>query len=153
MATREQIYAAFFALLEGLNPTTATPAGNGTLAVPATRIFRQFSQVPIQPWLGMLEDEEDVSYPLMSGPSKRLMSASVILYAKHTDHTVAGGTVLNNLTDAVENIVRPDTAVKKEQTLGGLVTWVRFKGATKLYVGDLLQQSIVTMTFEILATV
>jgi hypothetical protein len=159
MAGREQIYGAIFGLLQQLNPTaslpgddgTPQPAGNGTFVVPVSRRYKSASESESQPCLYMMEVSEEPTYPAYNAPRKQEMTAHLIIYSNTgADPTIVPAVALNNILDAVEAAVRPGP---HEQTLGGLVTWVRFAGRTTVFTGDMASQAITVMELNILATV
>jgi hypothetical protein len=153
VVTRKAIYQAFFALLQQLNPESA--GGNGTLASPVSRVFRPASECDLQPWMCLLQADEEVDYPIREGPSRRYMNAMVVLYCHANDPNTSPDDQLSDCIDATESVIRPDwqQATPREQTLGHLIRHIRFSGKTTEYSGSYLEQTVTVMQFSILATV
>jgi hypothetical protein len=148
---RNEIYDALVAIFSQLNPTTANPPGNGVLASPFADRFKLASQIQLQPWACLMATAEDISYQLYNGPSTRKLISQLVVYSRYgKDPNVAPIKALNNLMTQFEAIVRSGI---KEQTLGGLASWVRFEGHTTVYTGDMLDQAITVANISILATI
>jgi hypothetical protein len=149
-ATRNAVYNALTELFQQLNPTSATPPGNGVLATPFADRFTTASQVQIQPWACLMVVSEDPTYPLYNGPPKREFNYQLVIYSDYgKDPSLVPAIELNNLLDQFAGIMRPGHS---EQTLGGLVQWVRFGGHTTVYTGDMLDQGITVAAITALAT-
>jgi hypothetical protein len=129
--TREQVYTAIFARLQGLPGFVAW-----------TRRMLLPSQV---------EDQNQPILILWQGPEDTIVgepqafrlpidewSAAVVIYFINEDVSVAGGTIINPLVDAVRNALGPDDLLNNINTLGlgiqGL--WCRVEGTTAIETGD-----------------
>ncbi len=158
MIDREKIYQAFFGLVQKLNPIVPEigdggllqPVGDGTWAAPASRRFKPWTQCQLQPCAFLMETGEDAVYQVYNGPRKTTLICQLVVYSNAgKDPNAVPGTALNNLIEAIEQAVRPG---EHEETLGGLVHWVRFSARTTLYEGANADQAITLVGYEILAT-
>lgn len=130
--TREPIYAALYAKI-------AAATGFKTIS----RRLRHWDDVPQsdQPALFMAQKNETASTtPGM--PSVWILSVDIYIYA-HTqgDKSIAPGTILNPLLDAVVAAMAPE-AVSGKQTLGGLVQHAWIDGSIETDEGVLGDQAV-----------
>lgn len=158
-ASRNQICNAILALLQTMNPTQAMlgdggilqPTGDGTLAAPVSQRLKTSEQTDAQPALFLLSSADEDDYPLYNGPARQVTSLLFVLYSRAgADPSIVPAVALNDLLDRIESAIRPGP---HEQTLGGLVTWVRFKGRMTLYRGDQQQQAITSGQIDVMMTV
>ena len=149
MNSREAIYAALFAQLQTINANLVPGA-------PAIQTFARrmvpSSRVDLQPALLMVEASEEHEHPAISVPPKVTLVANVLIYTRDgTDPNAVSATGLNRLLDSLAATL--STTLPGEQTLGGLVHWVRIAGRQTIY--DAVQdvtQATTTMELRMLAT-
>ena len=126
------------------------PVGNGTLAIPVSRRLRPWSETDGKPALFLMEQGESAEYPVYGGPVKLQMTAEARLYTETPSDSGVPATQINSILDALETAMRPG---HREQTLGGLVNWVRFGARLTIYEGQEMTNGITYIEFDILATV
>jgi hypothetical protein len=136
---REPIYAALYARI-------AAAAGFKTIS----RRLRHWDDVPQgdQPAMFMAQKSESVS-TTPGLPSVSVMAVDVYIYA-HTqgDKTIAPGTILNPLLDAVVGALAPDPITNK-CTLGGLVQHAWIDGTIETDEGVLGDQAVCVIPITI----
>jgi len=149
MNSREAIYAALFAQLQAIN-------ANLVLGAPAIQTFGRrlmpASRVDLQPALLMIETSEEYEHTAISVPPKVTLVANVLIYTRDgADPNAISATSLNGLLDSLEVTLNP--IFPGEQTLDGLVHWVRIVGRQTIY--DAIQdvtQATTTVELRMLAT-
>jgi hypothetical protein len=151
MQGREAIYAALFTRIRD-NVNSKLGAG-----VPSIQTFvRRFiptSRVDLQPALLMLEVGERQELPGARGvPNKAILIAHCFIYTRDgADPNAVSASNLNNLLDAVEELVSPQDGI--EQTLGGLVHWTRLSGRQSIYeAAQDVTQATSVLEIQMLAT-
>ena len=149
MNSREAIYAALFAQLQTIN-------ANLVAGAPAIQTFGRrlvpCSRVDLQPALLMIETSEEYEHTAISVPPKVTLVANVLIYTRDgVDPNAASAIALNRLLDSLEGTLSP--VLPGEQTLDGLVHWVRIAGRQTIY--DAVQdftQATTTVELRMLAT-
>lgn len=131
---REAIYGALFARL-------AVVPG----LVVSSRRLRHWTDVRAaeQPALFMAQGRELATPgdPVRGLPTQWTLQVEVYLYAR-TDGGLAPGTVMNPLLDALEAALKPDNAMQRCQTLGGLVEHCWIEGELETDEGTLGDQAV-----------
>ncbi|WP_374335584.1 hypothetical protein [Leeia sp.] len=131
---REAIYSALFARL------TTVPG-----LVVCSRRLRHWTDVRAaeQPALFMAQGSEQAvpGDPVRGLPTQWTLQVDVYLYAR-TDGGLAPGTVMNPLLDALEAALKPDNAMQRCQTLGGLVEHCWIEGELETDEGTLGDQAV-----------
>jgi hypothetical protein len=124
--TREPIYAALFAKLAA--------AANFTTA---SRRLKHWSETPTadQPALFMAQRSEHANPRPPGLPTVWDLHVDAYVYVTTTDKSIAPGTLLNPLLDALVASIAPDYSGK--QTLGGLVQHCWIEGDIKTDEGTL----------------
>lgn len=142
MINRELIYQALFNLVKNL-PGFATTSRRARLAKDVAP--------EEQPALFMEEGPgETVSHQAQGLPAEHLLHVDLGFYARlNEDKSIAPGSILNPLIDAIEAALAPDPD-EEEQTLGGLVTYCRISGKIEKNEGLLDGQASVVIPIEIL---
>jgi hypothetical protein len=138
---REAIYQALFDLVKDLSGFVTTSR--------RARLVKDVAPEE-QPALFMEEvPGETVSYQAQGLPADHLLYVELGFYARlPEDKSVAPGTILNPLIDAIEAALAPDPD-EEEQTLGGLVTYCRISGKIEKNEGLLDGQASVVVPVEI----
>ncbi len=130
--TREPIYAALFAKLQG-------SAG----FVTSSRRLKHWDDVPgtAQPALFQSQKRENVSgTPGLN--QVKVFAVDVYIYANtRGDKSISPGEILNPLIDAVEAAMAPDQ-ISNKQTLGGIVQHAWIDGAIETDEGVLGDQAV-----------
>ena len=141
MINREAIYQALFDLVKNL-PGFATTSRRARLA--------QDVAPEEQPALFMEEGPgETVQYQAQGLPAEHLLFVDLGFYARlPEDKSIAPGSILNPLIDALQAALAPDPD-EEEQTLGGLVTYCRINGKIEKNEGLLDGQAGVVIPVEI----
>lgn len=145
-ALREPIYAALFALLS----TAEVTWGQAT-----SRRLKMWTDVPPEnrPCLFQFEgdDENDVWTNNDVAP-KITLGATVIVYINSDDQN-PGGPQLNNITDAIAQVMRPSPAASvQRQTLGGLCHSAKIQGKITRVPGDIDGEGMLIIPIEIIVT-
>jgi hypothetical protein len=141
-ASREVVMEAFLSTLSTLSPATF---------VTVERKLRLWDDVPPeqQPALFITEHTEHQLNNPRGLPSKRELNVMLFVYAKVPDDGVSiGATILNNLADAIEGVLKPDTS-EPVQTLGGIVYRVWSDGLVRKDPGDLDGQALLLYPLKI----
>ena len=105
----------------------------------------QVATPPDQPALYLLESHEETRNSGRGTPAIRTWFVELWLWNKIPvgdtlgvpDGTTPGATVINELIEAVEATLKPDSSETNELTLGGLVQWCRIEGQTVKVPGDI----------------
>ena len=141
MINREAIYQALFDLVKDL-PGFKTTSRRGRLA--------QDVAPEEQPALFLEEGPgETVQYQADGLPPEHVFYVDLGFYARlDEDKSLAPGSILNPLIDAIEAALAPDPD-EEEQTLGGLVTYCRISGKIEKNEGLLDGQASVLVPVEI----
>jgi hypothetical protein len=149
MNSREAIYAALFAQLRTIN-------SNLVLGAPAIQTFaRRFmpaSRIDLQPALLMLESVEEYEHPATSVPPKVVLTVQVFIYTRDgSDPNAISATNLNRLLDSLEATLNP--VFPGEQTLSGLVRWIRIAKRQTIYdAAQDITQATTTVEIQMMAT-
>ncbi|MEI6730059.1 MAG: hypothetical protein WCL30_02270 [Pseudomonadota bacterium] len=140
MATREQIYAALFAL-----------ASNSAGFVTKGRKLIDFQDVaPSQmPALFQLQKNESYNQVGEGVPPNRTLNVELYVYASVPNDQDTPSTALNNLIDSIEAALAPNI-LTGNQTLGGLVSHCYIKTNIEIYDGILGQKAVAIIPIEIL---
>ena len=149
MNSREAIYAALFAQLQAINANLVP----GASAIQAfIRRLVPTSRIDLQPALLMIEASEEYEHTTVSVQPKVTLVANVLIYTRDgADPNAVSATGLNHLLDSLEATLGP--VFPGEQTLDGLVHWVRIAGRQTVY--DAVQdvtQATTTVELRMLAT-
>lgn len=151
MQGREAIYSALFARIrDNLN-------ANLGAGVPSIQFFgRRFipsTRLDLQPALLVIEVGERQELSAARGiPNKTVLIAHCFIYTRDgADPNAVSATGLNDLLDAVEQVVGPKNG--EEETLSGLVHRTRLSGRQSIYeaVQDVTQATSV-LEIQMLAT-
>lgn len=153
MTSRESIYAALYTQLQTVNSL----AGAGSTfpkILTFGRRFVPFSRADSQPALFMVEFGEQFEPAQGRGqPMKVFLYAHIFLYTRQPDPNLNSAADLNNLMDALQTLLSPTPDTRQEQTLGGLVHWVRLLGRQSIYdAHDDMVQVTSFLEVQILAT-
>ena len=149
MNSREAIYAALFARLQTINSNLVA----GASAIQTfSRRFVPASRVDLQPALLMLETGEDYEHPAFGVPPKVTLTAQVLIYTRDgTDPNAVTATGLNRILDSLDAALTP--VLPGEQTLSGLVQWVRIARRQTIYDAPQdVTQATTTLEIQMLAT-
>ena len=138
-ATREQVYAALFALL-GTLP--------GMMVVSRRLQNAQDMQPESFPAGFQLQGEQITKF---SGntPAIYTWKADWLLYTHNSSQTISPTTQLNALIDAATALLNPSPAGNR-QTLGGLVEYCAIDGNIQVFEGILGDRSIAILPISIL---
>lgn len=121
-----------------------------------SRHYADYTQVQTQPALICVasynRDEGGIGYP-----SKWILGATIVIYAKNPKQDDPGETVLLNLIDNVESALEIGGDVAREMgeaqtTLGGLVYRVSVSGTIEIYPGAEGEQGVALIPVEMIAT-
>jgi hypothetical protein len=142
--TREQISAAFFALVAGAADFTAT-----------SRRFVHWDQVneTQMPFLTMLKTGEVRARQSEGLPSLTINAHVFIYLSVGMDPEDVPDTVMNLLLDALDGAVAPsgaDALNGNKQTLGGLVSHCYPLGPVFVDTGDIDGKAVAAIPFQIL---
>lgn len=145
------------AVIETLSPLTLSlPAAANGSNVACTTGFLTFSRrlkmwgdVSAQPALFLRDADEQLVYNNII-LQEQTINAEVWIYSKAGENPdIAPITGLNNLLDAVQAALSPDSPMTGRFTLGGLVHWCRLSGKIEKTPGDLDGQAIAVADVEI----
>ncbi len=136
---REKIYCALFNLVCSVSGFTTV-----------SRRLKPWSEVEAsqQPALFQAQVSENV-VQVTNQPPKWKMEVNLYIYCYSSDPKISPSIQINNLLDAIEDVLKPNGALEN-QTLGGLVTYCRISGKTQTDEGVLGQQAVVIIPIEIL---
>jgi hypothetical protein len=142
--TREQISAAFFALVAGAADFTAT-----------SRRFVHWDQVneTQMPFLTMLKTGETRARQNEGLPSLTINAHVFIYMSAGMDAADVPDTAMNGLLDALDAAVAPsgaDALNGNKQTLGGLVSHCYPLGPVFVDTGDIDGKAVAAIPFQIL---
>lgn len=133
IVTRESVYSALFALVD--IPAMLTTGGGLFNSISRTgKLWTEFNGSGDFPVLQQVETEEDYTYKQgCAMPPQVTLNAEFWIYLRADDPTLPPSPLLNPLIDAIENALLPATQVApySNQTLNGLVQWVRIEGGPK----------------------
>lgn len=148
-ATREQIMAALYNVMQGLL-TTAIPTPGPFVTV--SRKLRLWGDVDptMQPALYLVEHKELPENTRRGLDDKNALLIRIFIYARADGDSVIGGTIINNLLDAVETILEPSDPSINVNTLGGLVNRLWIDGETIKDPGDIDGQALAVLPIKIL---
>jgi hypothetical protein len=140
MISRENIFAALFALVSGAASfkTTSRKLKHWTDVSPAD-----------QPALFQTQGRETAISPYRE-PTKWTLRSSLYVYAHQSSLDALPSTALNNLIDAIVLALWQGPGVE-EQTLGGLVSQCNIVGEIETDEGVLGDQAVAIIPIEIMA--
>ena len=138
-ATREQVYGALFALLQGLPGLKLS-----------SRRIKNIQDLPPESFPAAYQLQEKQS-PKYTGttPTRTVLRANWLLYVQNSDDTVALTPALNNLVDAACAALAP-IGVTQKNTLGGLVEYASISGDIEVFEGVLGDRAIAIVPIEII---
>jgi hypothetical protein len=144
MMNREAIFTALFAKLQ-------TVPGIVTFS----RRFQMFDQYDNtqKPVLILHEEEEEYTYSAENLPPKRVLSATVFIFtATGQDPNIVPVIEINNILDAIDNVLTPDMAGphRGAVSLGGLVSHCRIEGVNPKDDGSLDGNGVTIRKIKIL---
>ena len=137
-ATREQVFAALYAKLQGIS-------GLATVG----RKLKNIQDMPAEslPAAFQIQEKQKAEYK-GSVPTRNVWRASWLFYNYSSDETVAPSTGLNNLVDAACAALVASSPMQKN-TLGGLVEYVAIDGDIEIFEGVLGDRAIAIVPIEI----
>ncbi len=143
-ATREQIYAALFAKLQGAYAWNFS-----------SRRLRHWEEVPWadQPALFVVQEHEKAELNIHGMPLKWALNAKVWVYCnvgETQDPAVTASTQVNAAVDAIDAVLKA-TREGDRQTLGGLVYNCFIDGALETDEGWLGPQTVCRIPIKIIA--
>lgn len=144
MNSREQIFAALFALASGASSFTTK-----------SRSVRHWADVAPAEMPALFQEQQKqrgtVNRP---APTKWTFYADLIIYVSESSSTDDVSTALNNVVDQVVLALEP-SVTSTSQTLGGLVTDCRVQGEIEIHEGrgDGGRLGIAVIPIEIIANV
>lgn len=147
-ATREQIYAALWALTAPLGPTE--DGGDGTFRYRSRRLKHPQSVESAQfPGLFQIQEGEQFT-PLTGTPPIRVLKAAWVFYTdKGESDSVIPSTAINGLLDSLEALLIPDPG-KDAVTLGGVAAYARLAGNLEIDEAVLGPLTISVLHIEVL---
>lgn len=139
MATREEAYAALFALLQAL-PGVVT----------ASRRVEHWADVPgqKQPAVYLAQSSERITRK-PGYPAARTLNAFVYVYVKGASKAAPPSTKLNALVQAIETALEPVPG-QETQTLGGRVYQCCIEGEIKEDEGALGDQAVAVIPVQMI---
>lgn len=139
-ASRESVYAALFAILQGAYAWES-----------CSRRLQNLQDVQPEafPAAFQLQGTQKLTYQ-GDVPTVGEWQAQWLLYAESTDTTVAPSTQLNTLVDAVLSALQPSAGPVLRNTLGGLVEYVAADGDIDIFEGVLGDRAIAVIPIRIL---
>jgi hypothetical protein len=148
--TREQIFAALFALGQNIAWTDPVSGEVGGWSVTRRRISTP-DQIGADDQPALLQAEANEQFIQVTRmPSKRTFSAAWVIYLRSYDAPAPTGPLLNAVMDAVEAAFAPDDLSGEACTLGGLVTHCWIDGTVFKDPGDLDQQAMLVVPIKLL---
>jgi hypothetical protein len=147
---REQIYAALFTKLQGVQSAGA--------ALTVSRHVKHYGDVPIEQRPAVFQFQKGEQWKRLRGfPPVITLKAEWLAYiaANPDDPTTVSSTAINNLIDAVENALAPSpVAPNNNQDLGlpDVVQHAWIEDGVEVYEGVLLDTSIVIIPIHILCS-
>lgn len=139
--SREAIYSALFEKLKAVTGLKTS-----------SRKLKHWSDVEKsrQPALFQAQKTQQVIHQTGLN-AKKVLAADIYLYLN--DSSADGPSAkLNQLLDAVEEVLTPDNPIKNTCTLGGLVEYCRIEGTIETDEGTLGEQAVAIIPIMILAT-
>jgi len=148
MTNFESIYAALFALMEGIK------SGGAPVFVTCERKIRHWNDVPAEqrPYLGQVQRSETVSQ-VRGLPSKWLLTGAFYIYVQtgaQMDQSISPSMLLNPLLGRVREVLDPSADADNVQTLGGLVSHAWLSSTIETSEGSLGDQEVAIVPYEIL---
>lgn len=113
---RESISAALFALLRGVPDVSLSRRYIDSASLGSANL----------PMIELLIKSEDAIQKGMAVPIQWKVMAHIFVFVSTTDTDIEPDTTMNNILDAIENAIAPDST--GYQTLGGLVVNCRING-------------------------
>lgn len=139
-ATREQIFAALFTLLNGNIAGIKTYSRRQSLP---SKVTQDIGEPPV---LMLYEDPERIDQSGPNQPAKLTLNAGIIVVffnpsrpdPQEPGAATAGATIINPILDAIDAALFPSAGPGRQftQTLGGLVQGVWIDGYTHKFTGD-----------------
>ena len=147
MTTREQVFAALFALGSAVTWTDPNTGEMVTFQY-ASRRVATFDVIPSQPAICQSEHDEMISQAT-NMPSKVTLKASWVIYHQAgNDRSVIPASTTNSIMDAVQSALKPVGFAK--QTLGGLAHHAWIDGKVFRANGDIDGQALIVVPISIL---
>lgn len=145
---REAVMTALFNQLLIMQQSPSNPTG---AFVTISRRLKLWTDTPVeqQPALFLVEHHEETSSQNPGMNSRDIMNAMIWIYASAPEGTV-GGTILNNLLDAVDNALSPTDISVNMNTLGGLISRMYIDGPLMKDPGDLDGQALAVIPVKLL---
>jgi hypothetical protein len=151
VATREQIYAALYALTTAA--TFSQPIAGYTTWNSYAQKYVESPPAGQQPFMAQFEGfAERAEYKGRRLPYIRHLGVRLWCWARTDsgDPTERGAQYLNWMTEGIEEALMPDNMLVDHLTLGGLVEWCRIEGTIIRVPGDTDQQALVIIPVMIL---
>lgn len=146
-ARREQIAAALFTLL-------SQAPGTGFVTVGRRLVDPENVATGQKPAFFLVGHEQDFVQELPSHPLKQIMTFAAYLYVDVGNDSASQNAIpdtqLNNIIDAFVTALKPDNAITRRQTLGGLVEAVWLSGQAPHASGDTTGKAMVVMPIHVL---
>ena len=136
-ATREQVYAALFAQLQGAYSWKTVTRRLQNIQDMAPEDFPAAFQI---------QEKQTAKYT-GNTPTRAVLRANWLLYAQSSDISVAPSTALNAMTDAACAALAGVGVLKN--TLGGLVEYAAVSGDIEIFEGVLGDRAIAIVPIEI----
>jgi hypothetical protein len=137
--TREQVYAALYAKLQGISGLTTVGRKLKNIQDIASESLPAAFQV---------QEKQSAKYQ-GSVPTRAVLRASWLFYNYDADDAVAPSTGLNNLVDAACAALAAPSPMQKN-TLGGLVEYVAIDGDIEIFEGVLGDRAIAIVPIEMI---
>lgn len=156
-ASREEIFAALFALTQGVQWNIGTQMDPVMVGFEErSRVVKLFSDVPAkdQPWIGQAEHGEKIAQKT-NLPYRRVYSAKWIIYHRAPDQPNQIGVTWNNLiVDALEACMAPKPGdpgfLDRRNSLSGRVYHCFIDGEVFKDPGDIDKQALIVVPISIL---
>jgi hypothetical protein len=137
-ATREQVYSALFAKLQGISGLTTVSRRLANI---------QDVQPENFPAAYQIQEKQSAKYQ-GSVPTRTVLRASWLFYSYDSDPNGAPSIGLNNLVDQACAALAPPSVMQKN-TLGGLVEYAAIDGDIEIFEGVLGDRAIAIVPIEI----
>jgi hypothetical protein len=137
---REPIYKALFQLVSSIDGLTTS-----------SRILAHWDDVSPneQPALFMAQDTQQAEQ-VTGFPTKYVLGAKVWIYAHRDTSNEVPSAQINNILDALDEVLMPSPSPTFKQTLGGLVEHCWISGAVETDEGTLGNQAVAIVPIQML---
>lgn len=157
MATpwRTQVKDALLALVAGATFPSAVNGHTTWVEAPSRRL-KMFDRIDpsVQPALFIVQHREGYNNRGAGLPPRRWLEIGLWAFAKTGDEGIVGDEFLDSMEEGLEDVLLPpDDFMRNEQTLGGLVYWVKIDKTDGLFIrdpGDIDGQALLVLPVRIL---